>query len=72
MPTQKFTPSEEDRKKIKQLEKEIKLMKKDMNKTFAEPKQKKLMTPIYISIGLLAVLALFLGGIYLYLNFVIN
>lgn len=69
MPTQKFNPSDEDKKKIKQLEKDIRLMKKDMEKTFAEPSPKKIMTPIYVGIALLALLALLLGGIYIYLNF---
>lgn len=72
MPTQKFSASDEKKKKIKQLEKEIKLMKKDLAETFAEvekpKKQKNKMVPIYIGIGVLVLCAVILAVMYFYLN----
>ncbi len=72
MPTQKFSASDEKKKKIKQLEKEIKLMKKDMQKTFAEAekpkKQKNQMLPIYIGIGFLVICVVILAVMYFYIN----
>lgn len=72
MPTQKFSASDEKKKKIKQLEKEIKLMKKDMQKTFAEEekfkKQKNKIVPIYICIGVLVLCVVILAVMYFYLN----
>ena len=69
MPTQKFSASDENKKKIKQLEKEIKLMKKDMQKTFAEEKKPKYkMLPIYIGIGVLVLCVVILAVIYFQLN----
>ena len=72
MPTQKFNATDEKKKKIKQLEKEIKLMKKDLAKTFAEaekpPKQENKMLPIYIGIGLLVICVVILAVMYFYLN----
>lgn len=72
MPTQKFNATDEKKKKIKQLEKDIKLMKKDLAKTFAEaekpPKQENKMLPIYIGIGLLVICVVILAVMYFYLN----
>ena len=72
MPTQKFNATDEKKKKIKQLEKEIKLMKKDLAKTFAEaekpPKQENKMLPIYIGIGLLVICVVILAVMYFYIN----
>lgn len=70
MPTQKFNATDEKKKKIKQLEKEIKLMKKDMAKTFseAEKKPKNLMLPVYIGIGVLVLCVVILVVMYFYLN----
>lgn len=75
MPTQKFNASDEKKKKIKQLEKEIKLMKKDLAKTFAEvekpkkpKKPKNVMVPIYVGIGVLVLCVVILVVIYFYLN----
>lgn len=70
MPTQKFDATDEKKKKIKQLEKEIKLMKKDMAKTFseAEKKPKSPMLPVYIGIGVLVLCVVILVVMYFYLN----
>lgn len=72
MPTQKFSASNEKKKKIKQLEKEIRLMKKDLAETFAEvdkpKKQKSKMVPIYIGIGVLVLCAAVLAVMYFYMN----
>lgn len=72
MPTQKFNASDEKKKKIKQLEKEIKIMKKDLAKTFAEvekpKKPKNVMVPIYVGIGVLVLCVVILVVIYFYLN----
>ncbi|MDE6710028.1 MAG: hypothetical protein K2J76_06025 [Oscillospiraceae bacterium] len=72
MPTQKFSASDENKKKIKQLEKDIKLMKKDLAKTFADAekpqKQNNKMIPIYIGIGVLVICVVILAVIYFYLN----
>lgn len=72
MPTQKFNATDEKKKKIKQLEKEIRLMKKDLAKTFAEaekpPKQENKMIPIYIGIGVLVLCVVILAVIYFHLN----
>ena len=72
MPTQKFNASDANKKKIKQLEKDIKLMKKDLAKTFAEaekpPKQENKMLPIYIGIGVLVLCVVILAVIYFHLN----
>lgn len=73
MPMQKFSADDEKKKKIKQLEKEIKLMKKDMQKTFAEEEklEKKKMTPIYIGIAVLILCVIILAAVYFYLNTVL-
>lgn len=73
MPTQKFNANDANKKKIKQLEKEIRLMKKDMQKTFAEEEklEKKKMLPIYIGIGVLVLCAVILAALYFYLNTVL-
>ncbi len=72
MPTHKFSATDEKKKKIKQLEKEIKLMKKDLAETFAEAekpkKQKNQMLPIYIGIGLLVLCVVILAVMYFYIN----
>lgn len=72
MPTQKFSATDEKKKKIKQLEKEIKLMKKDLAKTFSEvekpKKQKNKMLPIYICAGVLVLCVVILAVMYFYLN----
>ena len=72
MPTQKFNATDEKKKKIKQLEKEIKLMKKDLAKTFSEvekpKKQKNKMVPIYIGIGVLVLCVVILAVMYFHLN----
>ncbi|MDE6132376.1 MAG: hypothetical protein K2G04_03230 [Oscillospiraceae bacterium] len=70
MPTQKFDATDEKKKKIKQLEKEIKLMKKDMAKTFseAEKKPKNKMIPVYTGIGLLVLCVVILVVTYFYMN----
>lgn len=70
MPTQKFDATDEKKKKIKQLEKEIKLMKKDMAKTFseAEKKPKSKMLPVYIGIGVLVLCVVILVAMYFYSN----
>lgn len=69
MPKQKFSATDANKKKIKQLEKEIKLMKKDLEETFAEvePPKKKL-SPLYIGIGVLVLCAVVLAVMYFYLN----
>lgn len=69
MPKQKFSATDANKKKIKQLEKEIKLMKKDLEETFAEaePPKKKLF-PLYIGIGVLVLCAVVLAVMYFYLN----
>lgn len=74
MPTQKFDATDEKKKKIKQLEKEIKLMKKDMAKTFseAENKPKNKMLPVYIGIGVLVFCVVILVVMYFYLNSVLT
>lgn len=70
MPTQKFDATDEKKKKIKQLEKEIKLMKKDMAKTFseAEKKPKNPMLPVYIGIGVLVLCVVILVVMYFCMN----
>lgn len=74
MPTQKFDATDEKKKKIKQLEKEIKLMKKDMAKTFSEEenKPKNKMLPVYIGIGVLVICVVILVVMYFYLNSVLT
>lgn len=72
MPTQKFNATDEKKKKIKQLEKEIKLMKKDLAETFAEvdkpKKPQNKMVPIYIGIGVLFLCVVILAVMYFYVN----
>lgn len=69
MPTQKFSADDEKKKKIKQLEKEIKLMKKDLAKTFAEEKKpKNKMLPIYICFGVIILCIVVLAVMYVYVN----
>lgn len=68
MPSQKFEPDAEKKKKIKQLEKDIKLMQKDMKKTFAETEPKNPLLPLYIGIGVLAVCVIILAVMYFYIN----
>ena len=72
MPTQKFNATDEKKKKIKQLEKDIRLMKKDLAKTFADaekpPKQKNKMLPIYIGIGVLVICVVILAVMYFHIN----
>lgn len=68
MPSQKFEPDAEKKKKIKQLEKDIKLMQKDMKKTFAGTEPKNPLRPIYIGIGVLVVCVIILAAVYFYMN----
>lgn len=69
MPTQKFNATDEKKKKIKQLEKEIKLMKKDLAETFAEEKKpKNKMLPIYIGFGVIILCIVVLAVMYVYVN----